>query len=158
MGMDVEKWRPARQIGELRFANSVPVPSNKDSQYGAQNVRAERKFNPLRIPKALEAALPYKTKPKDQAPKKKNKLRKKAAIVSTEKERKVNDLLHKLYTVRNDKKRIRKEARTKKLTIKAKREQFVQGKRDGHAKENNKKRYIKEGQREARNKKAMRLD
>lgn len=156
--MDIGEWRPARQIGELRAANSVPVPFNKDSQYGAQNVRPERKFNPLRLPRNLEAALPYKSKPKEQAPKSKNALRKKAAVVSTHKERNINDLLHKLYTVRNDKHRLRTETRIKKNAVKGKREKYVQDKRDGHKKEANKKRYIKEGQKEEKNRKAMRLD
>ncbi len=35
-------------------------------------VRTEKRFNPLKIPKKLEAALPFKSKPKQQSKQKKD--------------------------------------------------------------------------------------
>merc|ERR1711974_397924 len=98
----------------------------------------------------LEKALPWKTKPKLTPKKKKNPLRKKAAIVATEREHQVNSLLNRLQTVRKEKHRIRKEASAKKKK--------VQEKRDAVTKEQKKKRYIKQGQQEVQRRKAMRLD
>merc|ERR1712203_103285 len=138
--VDVDQWRPARLIGELRAAKGVAVPDNKDSHYGKQVVRAERKFNPLKIPKALEESLPFKTKPKNELKRKENPLRKAAAIVATEREHQVNSLLNRLYTVRKEKHRLRKEASSKKRDTKEKRDKFIQDKRDAVTKEMKKKR------------------
>lgn len=156
--VDAREWRPARLIGELRAVAGVVVPNRADSQYGKQYVRPERKFNPLRIPKQLEAALPFKTKPKNDKKRRKNPLREKAAVVSSEREHAVNSLLQRLYTVQKQKRRIRVAANARKKAIKDKREQFVQDKREAHTKETRKKRYIKEGRTEATRRKAMKLD
>eukprot|EP00929_Paragymnodinium_shiwhaense_P049994 TRINITY_DN251_c0_g4_i1.p1 TRINITY_DN251_c0_g4~~TRINITY_DN251_c0_g4_i1.p1 ORF type:complete len:1096 (+),score=370.58 TRINITY_DN251_c0_g4_i1:146-3433(+) len=156
--MDVKEWRAAKLIGELRADKGVPVPDNKDSQYGKKVERAERKFNPLKIPKALEEALPYQTKPKNEQKQKKSKLRKQAAVVSSPQEKAVNDLMRRLFTVRKEKQRIRQATSEKKRVIKEKREKFIQDKRDAHSKENRKKRYIKEGRQEQQRRKAMRLE
>lgn len=156
--VDVEKWRPARLIGELRANAGVAVPDNRDSQYGKQLVRPERKFNTLKIPKALEASLPFKTRPKLDSKKKKNGLSKKCAIVSSERERDINTLLIRLHTVRKEKYRLRKESSGKKKVLKEKRDKFIQDKRDAYTKEAKKKRYIKEGEQEGQKRKSMKLD
>merc|ERR1711920_703454 len=121
--VDVEAWRPARLIGELRANAGVAVPDNKDSHYGKQLVRPERKFNPLKIPKQLEAGLPFKTKPKNEFKQKKNNLRKKTAIVSSDRERAINQLMQRLHTVRKEKLRIKAKASAKKK-VKDAREKF----------------------------------
>lgn len=156
--VDVAQWRPARLIGELRATNGMAVPNKTDSQYGKKLVRAERKFNPLKVPKALEASLPFKSKPKNESKKKKNKLGKKAAVVSSDHERAVNSLISRLYTVRKEKHRIRQDTKTKKKAIKEKREQFIVDKREVVSKEIRKKRYIKQGNEEVQKRKKMRLD
>ena len=66
-------------IGELRANKGVGIPDNKDSHYGGQLVRPDRKFNSLRVPKALGKALPFKSKPKHDLRKGKNALRNKTA-------------------------------------------------------------------------------
>jgi ribosome biogenesis protein BMS1 len=43
----------------------IPVPSHPNPLQ--EIVRTEKRFNPLRLPKKLEAALPFKSKPKNQA-------------------------------------------------------------------------------------------
>jgi ribosome biogenesis protein BMS1 len=156
--VDVAEWRPARLIGELRAAKGVPIPDNKDSHYGAQFVRPERKFNPLKVPKLLQQALPFSSKLKTQAKKSKNALRKKTAIVSSEREKEVNSLLIRLNTIRKEKHRIRQASNSKKKAAKEVREKFIQDKRDVVTKEARKKRYIKEGNTEQMRRKAMRLE
>jgi hypothetical protein len=54
-------------FSEMRAALGVPVPTNSDSSYKPIE-RSTRRFNPLVIPKALQAALPFKSKPKQDAP------------------------------------------------------------------------------------------
>merc|ERR1712113_890542 len=125
---------------------------------GKQLVRPERKFNSLKIPQRLEAGLPFKTKPKNEFKKRKNPLRQKTAIVSSEKERAINQLMNRLHTVRKEKLRIKAKASAKKKAAKAVRDKFIQDKRDEHAKEAKKKRYIKEGEGEKQKRKAMRLE
>eukprot|EP00927_Polykrikos_kofoidii_P037709 TRINITY_DN31919_c0_g1_i1.p1 TRINITY_DN31919_c0_g1~~TRINITY_DN31919_c0_g1_i1.p1 ORF type:complete len:1080 (-),score=177.89 TRINITY_DN31919_c0_g1_i1:201-3440(-) len=156
--VDVTEWRPARLIGELRAAQGVAVPNNKDSQYGNKIQRAERRFNPLRISKSLDVALPFKTRPKDERKKKKNALTKKTAVVSSDREKAINSLMTRLHTVRKERHRIRQAANTKRRVTKAKREQFVQDKRDAHSMESRKKRYIKEGNEEKKRRRALKLD
>jgi len=156
--MDVEDWRPAKLIGQLRHEKGVTVPDQKDSRYGTQVVRADRKFNSLKIPKALEMALPYKTKPKNDFKKKKSELKKKTAVVSSEREREINSLLNKLHAVRKEKYRIRKTGSMKKKVLHDKREKYVQDRRDAHTKEFKKKRHIKEGETEKKRRQALRLD
>mmetsp|Transcript_122197 Transcript_122197/g.225119 ORF Transcript_122197/g.225119 Transcript_122197/m.225119 type:complete len:1080 (-) Transcript_122197:67-3306(-) len=156
--VDVAGWRAARLIGELRATAGVPVPDNKDSRYGAQHVRPERKFNPLKIPKRLEEALPFKTKTKNSDKQRKTALQKKAAIVSSERDHAINSLLNRLYTVRKEKHRIRKDASAKKKAVKEKQDKFIQDKRDAVTKELRKKRYIKQGMQESQRRKAMKME
>jgi len=156
--VDAPEWRPARLIGELRAAAGVPVPDSADSHYGKQLVRPARKFNPLKIPRQLQAALPYKSKPKQETKRRKNPIRQKAAIVPTEKEHAINSLLVRLHTVQKEKRRVRLAAGAKKKVIKEKRNQFIQDKREAYTAENKKKRYIKEGNQESQKRKSMMLD
>mmetsp|Transcript_47721 Transcript_47721/g.75449 ORF Transcript_47721/g.75449 Transcript_47721/m.75449 type:complete len:255 (+) Transcript_47721:1-765(+) len=156
--VDVAGWRAARLIGELRANAGVPIPDNKDSHYGAQNVRPERKFNPLRVPKSLKSAIPFKSMQKVENPKSKNKLRKKTAIVSSERDKQINGLLTRLQTVRKEKHRIRQASNEKRKAKKEVQEKFIQDKREAVKKEARKKRYIKEGQQEQQRRKAMRLE
>lgn len=156
--MDVKDWRPARLIGELRVANGVKVPNLKDSQYGAQIVRPDRKFNTLRIPKALELALPYKTKPKNDAKTKKSLLKKKTAVVSSERDKAINSLMSRLHAVKKEKFRIRKEGSQKKKVVRDKQQKYIQDRRDAHTQEAKKKRYIKQGNEEKKKREALHLE
>eukprot|EP00931_Biecheleriopsis_adriatica_P065426 TRINITY_DN39954_c0_g1_i1.p1 TRINITY_DN39954_c0_g1~~TRINITY_DN39954_c0_g1_i1.p1 ORF type:complete len:1065 (-),score=283.57 TRINITY_DN39954_c0_g1_i1:88-2859(-) len=156
--IDVPNWRPARLIGQLRADKGVPVPENRDSQYGKQFVRAERKFNALNVPKALEASLPFSARTKYKGKKKKSELSKKTAIVSSEKERAVNALMNRLYTVRKEKARVRQESNSKKKKVKEAREKWIQDKRDERSKEFRKKRHRTEGKQTTAKRKAMMMD
>lgn len=156
--IDVAQWRPAKTIGELRAEKGVPVPQNADSAYGKQQVRAARKFNPLKIPKSLETTLPFKSRQKMLTKESNDPLRKAKAVVMDERERRVNQLMERLAHVRKERQRIKRESGQKKLAAKEKREAFIQSKRDAHQQEAKKKRYIKQGNQEQQRRKAMRLD
>eukprot|EP00933_Yihiella_yeosuensis_P039287 TRINITY_DN3326_c1_g1_i1.p1 TRINITY_DN3326_c1_g1~~TRINITY_DN3326_c1_g1_i1.p1 ORF type:complete len:1083 (-),score=266.11 TRINITY_DN3326_c1_g1_i1:100-3348(-) len=156
--VDVKEWRAAKLIGELRAEKGVPVPDNRDSQYGKQLVRAERKFNALKVPKQLQEALPFSAKHKFKGKKKVSELKKKTAIVSSERDKSINSLLQRLYTVRKEKQKVRQESNARRKKAKDVQDKFIQDKRDANQKETKKKRYIKEGEELKKKRKAMMMD
>ena len=105
----------------LRREKAVPIPVNKDSLYKPVE-REARHFNTLQVPKSLQAALPFATKPKVQQ-KRKNKqdgyLRKRAVVMEPE-EKKKHFLLQALATVRNEKLAKAKVRRVEKLAAREK--------------------------------------
>ena len=118
-----------RTVAELRRAANEPVPVNKDSLYKPIE-RKERSFNPIPIPRSLEATLPYASKSKNLAAKAKNKkgdakskpgyVARRAAVVLEPAERKRIAFLNSLGTIRNDKKAKRKAKNLEKREEKAK--------------------------------------
>ncbi|KAI3983960.1 hypothetical protein MKX01_035087, partial [Papaver californicum] len=94
-------WEGMKIVAELRRQNNIPIPVNKDSLYKPIE-RKPRKFNPTVIPKALQAALPFETKPKD-LPRKKKKLGKLPAVIMEPVERKIHGLVTQLHVLRKEK-------------------------------------------------------
>ncbi|KAL4613024.1 hypothetical protein GN956_G23033 [Arapaima gigas] len=58
-----DSWSGMRTLGQLKKDLGVRNKPNKDSLYKPV-VRTKRHFNPLHIPKKLQKALPFKSKPK----------------------------------------------------------------------------------------------
>ena len=58
-----------KTVGQLRYEKQLAIPVNVDSLYKPIE-RPNRVFNRLNVPKALQAALPFKSKPKTEAPRK----------------------------------------------------------------------------------------
>ncbi|XP_056153219.1 ribosome biogenesis protein BMS1 homolog [Lampris incognitus] len=92
-------WSGMRTLGQLKHDLQIHNKPNTDSLYKPV-VRAERRFNPLHIPRQLQKALPFKSKPKQEQPKGKtpSDLQRPAAIREPH-ERKVAALLNALSTV-----------------------------------------------------------
>ena len=65
--------------------------------------RKPRKFNPLVIPKSLQAALPFASKPKDIPSRRKPLLENRRAVVMEPYERKVHTLVQQLRLIKNAK-------------------------------------------------------
>ena len=108
-----EGWQGMRLTGEVRAAEGVPVPQQKNSLYRPIE-RATRHFNPLRVPRQLAADLPFKSQIAHMKPQKKATYMQKRAVVLGGEEKKARDLLQKLMTIRNEKvekRRIAQEAR-----------------------------------------------
>ena len=102
-------WAGMRTKAELQLATNTPIEVNPDSIY-KPIVRKERKFNKLKVPKAIEANLPYASKQKNEEKRKsKNKsyLQKRAVVMTGEEKRRYT-FMQALSTVRNDKKAKRK--------------------------------------------------
>ncbi|XP_018428934.1 PREDICTED: ribosome biogenesis protein BMS1 homolog [Nanorana parkeri] len=117
-----ETWTGMKTVGQLRHELGIKRKLRKDSLY-KPIVRQERHFNALHIPKALQKALPFKSKPKMMEKKGKptrDKLR--PAVIREPHERKISALLAALGTVKNYKKQ---KSKTK---HKAQRKEFVRSK------------------------------
>ncbi|XP_065847007.1 ribosome biogenesis protein bms1 [Euphorbia lathyris] len=100
-------WQGMKTVGELRREYNVPVPVNKDSLYKPIE-RKPRKFNPLVIPKSLQAALPFATKPKDTPSQKRPPLEKRRAVVMEPRERQLHTFIQQLQRITHDKMKKRK--------------------------------------------------
>ncbi|XP_044152421.1 ribosome biogenesis protein BMS1 homolog [Bufo gargarizans] len=105
-----ESWTGMKTVGQLRHDLGIKLKQRKDSLY-KPIVRQERHFNPLHVPKALQKALPFKSKPKMMEKKSgvtRDKVR--PAVIREPHERKIMALLTALGTVNNYKKQ---KAKTK---------------------------------------------
>ncbi|XP_056387373.1 ribosome biogenesis protein BMS1 homolog [Hyla sarda] len=117
-----ETWTGLKTVGQLRHELGITQKKRKDSRY-KPIVRQERHFNQLHIPKALQKALPFKSKPKKMEKKAKvtrDKVR--PAVIREPHERKIISLLNALGTVNNYKKQ---KAKTKQ---RQQRKEFLQHK------------------------------
>ncbi|CCG83369.1 Ribosome biogenesis protein BMS1 homolog [Taphrina deformans PYCC 5710] len=101
-------WEGMRLTGVVRHEQGLKTPLVADSQY-RPIVRQERKFNPLKVPRAIQASLPFASKPALMKPQQKQTYLQKRAVVLGGEEKKARDLMQKLMTIRNDKTRKRAE-------------------------------------------------
>ncbi|KAK8080501.1 hypothetical protein PG997_008319 [Apiospora hydei] len=94
-------WQGMRLTGEVRRDQGLPTPQNKDSKYKPIE-RQTRHFNPLRVPRALAADLPFKSQIiQTKAQRHKTYTQKRAVVLGGE-EKKARDLMQKLTTIRKD--------------------------------------------------------
>ncbi|OCT71985.1 ribosome biogenesis protein BMS1 homolog [Xenopus laevis] len=99
-----ETWTGMKTLGQLKHELGIRQKPRKDSLYKPV-IRQVRHFNPLHIPKALQKALPFKSKPKFM--KKKGNVSRdqvRPAVIREPHERKITALLNALGTVNNYKK------------------------------------------------------
>ncbi|KAL0933077.1 ribosome biogenesis protein [Colletotrichum truncatum] len=95
-------WQAMRLTGEVRRAEGIETPLEKNSQY-RKIERETRHFNPLRVPRALAAELPFKSQIVQARKQKKDTYMQKRAVVLTKEEKTARNLLQQLTTIRNDK-------------------------------------------------------
>ncbi|KAH7296503.1 hypothetical protein KP509_26G025800 [Ceratopteris richardii] len=109
-------WRGMKTVAELRKERGLSVPNNKDSAYKPIE-RPPRHFNKLKIPKTLQSALPFASKPKLLKKRSKPTLESRRAVVLEPNERKIHTLVQQLNTIRNEKVKKRKEQNEKRRKI-----------------------------------------
>jgi len=111
---DKNAWQGMRTIGQIRRDRGLAVPYKADSDYKPIE-RHARSFNPLRIPRTLQAELPFASKPKLLAPQRERAptYAEQRALVMDPRERKVTTLVQQLTTIRNVKEAKRKESKHK---------------------------------------------
>ncbi|XP_053721325.1 ribosome biogenesis protein BMS1 homolog isoform X2 [Synchiropus splendidus] len=117
-----DNWSGMRTLGQLKHDLGIRNKPNTDSLY-KPIVRAPRQFNRLHIPKELQKALPFKSKPKlHQAKGKTPRDLQRPSVIREPQERKVAALLRALSTVHNYKVKKAKTAQ------RAKHKEFLQRK------------------------------
>ena len=98
---DKSTWSGMRLTGQVRRDMGLKTPLAKDSQYTKIN-RDPRRFNPLQIPRKLQAALPYNSKPKIMKAQRKQTYMQKRAVVLEPEEKRAIALLQQARALRKD--------------------------------------------------------
>jgi ribosome biogenesis protein BMS1 len=109
---DGDGWASMRLTGQVRRAEGVDTPKDKNSAYRKVE-REERHFNPLRIPRKLAAGLPFKSQPVLTLPQRKETYVQKRAVVVDGEEKKARNLMQQVLTLRRAKADKRREAKEK---------------------------------------------
>ena len=95
-------WKGMRLTGQVRADANMSTPSQPNSTYRPIE-RPARHFNPLRVPRALAADLPFKSQIVQMAPQRKQTYLQKRAVVLGGEEKRARDLMQKIMTIRNEK-------------------------------------------------------
>ena len=98
---DKEKWQGMRLTGQVRREQGLKTPTNINSIYKPIE-RPSRRFNPLKVPKKLQAALPYASKPKIMKAQHRQTYIQKRAVVLEPEEKKALALLQQARALRKD--------------------------------------------------------
>jgi ribosome biogenesis protein BMS1 len=140
-------WVGMKNKALLQLETNTPIEVNPDSIYKPIE-RPERKFQKLRIPQKLEEALPFASKPKNDAKRKRKGYIQKRAVIMDAAEKKKYSFLQALNTIRNEKVKIRKqkkeESRLEKVKKNSKKEDALASAR----KVNKKRQFRAEGKKE----------
>lgn len=109
-------------------------------------------------PVVAQAALPFKSKPKVEAARKRKSLEQRRAVVLEPGEKRAAALLHQLRTIRNAKAETKREGRKRQLAALTKRRAAEEAWRAQYNKEERKKRYVEQGKAQGRAAKKARGD
>ncbi len=112
-------WVGMKPKAQLQIETNTPIEVNPDSIYKPIE-RTQKKFNKLHVPKKLEAALPFASKPKDEKKRKKKSYVSKRAVVMDADEKKKYTFLQAVNTIRNEKVTKRKESNARRQVERAK--------------------------------------
>lgn len=133
-----ENWTGMRLTGEVRRAEGLAAPQNVNSTYKPVE-RPGRRFNPLKVPKKLAAALPYASKPRVMKPQGKPTYVQKRAVVLEPEEKRALAVMQQVRALRRDQVARRREKqgerREKKMKEKEKGEKRKEEKRKEERKE-----------------------
>lgn len=100
-------YKAMRTVYQLRKEKNMKIPVNKDSVY-KEIKRTARQFKPLRVPKKIEAALPFSNKSRIDTKRSKPSYVNKRAVVMDVGDRKKVAVMQELNTIRREKVKIRK--------------------------------------------------
>ena len=117
---DKAEWKGMRLTGQIRRDEGIKTPLNANSTYKKVE-RPPRRFNPLVVPKKLQASLPYASKPKLMIAQKQQTYLQKRAVVMEPEERKAVALLQQIRALRKDQLARRKEKKDEKKAERNKR-------------------------------------
>ncbi|KAL7508045.1 hypothetical protein ACHAXN_006054 [Cyclotella atomus] len=140
----VEGWRAMKPKAQLHVETETPIEVNPDSIYKPIE-RKERKFNKLHVPKSIESALPFASKPKDEKKRKSKSYASKRAVVMDADEKKKYTFMQAINTIRNDKQAKKKEKRAERKVARSKELAKVEEKLDASRKVKKRQHYRSEG-------------
>jgi len=143
-----EGWRAMKPKAQLHVETETPIEVNPDSIYKPIE-RKKRTFNKLRIPKSVEASLPYSSKHKDESKRKKKSYVSKRAVVMDADEKKKYTFIQAVNTIRNEKKAKRKEKNAERRLEKSKELAKSEEKLDASRKARKRQQHRTEGKLEA---------
>jgi ribosome biogenesis protein BMS1 len=147
-GVDRGGWVAMRTVAELRRAAQLPAPRDPDSLYRPVERAAVRRFNPLRVPRALQAALPFASKQQAAKPRKKKDLDSRRAVALDKEGKKAASLVAQLNAIRNSKaaKKLAKQA--SKRQAHSKKVAEIEASKGVRRKEERKRKFVEEGRKE----------
>ena len=148
MFKDSKEWRGMKTVGQLRYEKSMPIPVNPDSIYKPIE-RKNRVFNKLKVPKALQQALPFKSKPKLEKARTRETLERRRAVVRDKEEKKLATMVQQLNTIHNEKTAKREEQQARRRAAHAKAQRVEDEWRDKLKRETLKRAYREKGKAEA---------
>lgn len=99
---DKNGWQGMRLTGQIRRDEGIDTPSDPNSAYRPVK-RSTRRFNPLKVPRKLEASLPFASKTPQLAKQKNKTYLQKRAVVMQPEEKKAVALLQQIQALRKDK-------------------------------------------------------
>ncbi|TID26393.1 DUF663-domain-containing protein [Venturia nashicola] len=111
-----EGWNRMRLTGEVRHAEEIATPKDKNSAY-RKIERQERRFNPLKVPKKVNQELPFKSQITRILPQKELTYMQKRAVVADKEETRARRLMQQVQTLKKDKdeKRAKKQEERKEV-------------------------------------------
>lgn len=137
-------WKGMRTIAEIRRDNQIPIPVEKDSLYKPIK-RVQREFSKIVVPKRLQEALPFASKPKVQSSKNKKSYMAQRAVVLEPEDKRKRAAVQMLETIRNDKVTKRVQSQKERLKMKQKEAAKVAEKFADVHKAEKRKRYTEAG-------------
>ncbi|KAK8865986.1 hypothetical protein IAR55_001136 [Kwoniella newhampshirensis] len=138
-------WKGMRLTGQIRRDEGIKTPSDVNSTYRPIE-RTTRRFNTLKVPRKLEASLPYASKTKALSKQKKPTYLQSRAVVMDDDEKKAVSLLQQIQTLKKDKVARRKEKQEERKKEYRKKVGEKDQKREDKIKEEKRDRHRKEGQ------------
>ena len=103
-----KEWKGMRLTGQVRHDIQMATPQNHDSVYRPVE-RMTRRFNTLKVPKAIRASLPFASKPKLLPTQRKPGLLQRRAVMLEPGEKKIYTLMQQINTLKHEKDRKRAE-------------------------------------------------
>ncbi|KAH7885113.1 DUF663-domain-containing protein [Phlebopus sp. FC_14] len=113
---DKAHWSGMRLTGQIRREEGLKTPLNVNSRYRPID-RIPRRFNRLKVPKKLQAALPYASKPKVMKQQSKKTYMQQRAVVMEPGERKAIALLQQIRALRKDQVARRREKQNERKEV-----------------------------------------
>ncbi|KAI0317640.1 hypothetical protein OF83DRAFT_1058332 [Amylostereum chailletii] len=135
------EWIGMRLTGQVRRDAGINTPQNVNSTYKSVE-RPGRRFNTLKIPRKLQASLPYASKPKLMKPKTHSTYMEKRAVVMEPEEKKALAVMQQIRAIRKDQIARRKEKQGERKGVKMKKIEKAE-ERKGEKKREEKKEYMR---------------